>query len=35
MKRRIYLRMRPEGFRAQIEGLGGYNPSRMGEEIAT
>ncbi|MBW2040229.1 MAG: molybdopterin biosynthesis protein [Deltaproteobacteria bacterium] len=26
--------LRSEGFRAQIEGLGGYNTSRMGEEIA-
>jgi putative molybdopterin biosynthesis protein len=25
--------LRSEGFRAQIEGIGGYDPSRMGEEM--
>ena len=26
--------LRAEEFRAQIEGLGGYDTSRMGEEVA-
>jgi len=32
--RKVVEVLRSEEFRAQIEGLGGYDPSRMGEEVA-